>query len=89
MLANFDFCQENDAVGVEKIELTQTDDDPCDNELPCAPFCQCTRCPFSVIVPAFEEEQSVEPLLSDESIHETSESTRTIINSVWQPPKYS
>lgn len=88
LLANFDFCQEEYTMSAEQIELAQTDDESCDEELPCAPFCQCTRCPFSVIVPAFEKEKSAELPLSDAFTNETSGSPTTVVNSVWQPPKY-
>lgn len=88
LLSNFDFCQEEDAMSPGQIELAQTDDESCNDELPCAPFCHCTRCPFSVIVPAFEKEKSLELQLSAVSITETCGSTKTVVNSVWQPPKY-
>lgn len=88
-LTAFDLCGESDSCGSEnKIEITTKDTEKHQAESGvCSPFCNCSRCSFSVLVPEIIKATSltVFSLCNFKSLVDAAPTT--ISSSIWQPPK--
>jgi hypothetical protein len=89
-LSGFDFCKDDFAMGdgcKEKTGLVKTDQERKDKHEVCSPFCQCARCPFSILLP---QEQYVTLAYEPLKIRFPRSIARNptgISPPVWQPPK--
>ncbi|WP_370527289.1 DUF6660 family protein [Pedobacter sp. SYSU D00535] len=88
LFTGFDLCKDEESCGSKKqVELSRTQDEhPQDSDL-CSPFCNCTRCPFSVLLPqGLGALQSFHTLVPQYQKERSANPIR-VSPSVWQPPK--
>jgi hypothetical protein len=90
LLSGFDFCTDNEGINVgskEKTSLVKTAKAGTDKNEVCSPFCQCARCPFSVLLPSTQPSVlAYKPLKNKFSLTIAGDPTG-VSGSVWQPPK--
>ena len=69
---------------------THSDDEQA-HKAPCSPFCHCATCPGFATPRAFSYARPADPVTTDSSrrvFAYQAPSQRTVVLSVWQPPKY-
>ena len=90
LITGFDLCKDEDSyAGRQKTGFSKAANDAHEQSSACTPFCNCSCCPFSVIIPA-----GTTRLLADNTIIEKYENISSgtpiqIGSSVWQPPQFS
>jgi hypothetical protein len=90
ILTGFDPCKDKDIINsYTKIEVSKAGKENADKSV-CNPFCNCTRCPFSIVLP-----QQAPILLTHHPVRgifiitiDSGTPTR-ISASVWQPPQFT
>jgi hypothetical protein len=89
-LSGFDFCKDEQAINVgskEKTGVIKTAQTSKDSNEVCSPFCQCARCPFSVLLPVQQPYVAALEPLKDKFVFTNGGVPTGISLSVWQPPK--
>jgi hypothetical protein len=90
LLSGFDFCKDDeviDADGKEKTALVKIDREHQDEEEVCSPFCQCARCPFSILLPQKLLVNLPDQALKIKFLLPIAGDPTGLSASVWQPPK--
>lgn len=92
LLTGVDVCKEaSGCESGEKTELCKMEKDAHepdhDQELPCAPFCHCARCPFSIMIPV--QIANLNPIrLEGYNFNSILLGKPSDVSfSIWQPPK--
>lgn len=89
-LSGFDFCKDDQGINVgsnEKTALIKTAHTGGDKNEVCSPFCQCARCPFSVLLPLTQPRIVAYKPLKNKFLFIIGGVPTGISLSVWQPPK--
>jgi len=88
-LSGFDFCKDEAVVadGEEKTEVLNSGNGCTDEKEVCSPFCQCARCPFSVLIPQKLVAVEVYKPLETEFLFTIAGNPTGVSITVWQPPK--
>lgn len=90
LLAGFDSCKEASAgESNEKKELCKTENGDHDEEPPCAPFCHCVRCPFSIVIPVHMTNLHPIRVRGNEFDFILPGKPTNVSFSIWQPPKHA
>lgn len=90
LITGFDLCKDEESyINSQKTALSTAEENTHEQESPCTPFCNCARCPFSVVVST-----RTTGLLADitvgQKFHCVLPGTPIEMSaSVWQPPKFS
>jgi len=89
LLSGFDFCKDEAVVagGKEKTEVVKSGNGCPDEKEVCSPFCQCARCPFSVLIPQKQVTAEVYKPLETEFLFTIAGNPTGVSVIVWQPPK--
>lgn len=88
-LSGSDFCKDDfiNADCKEKTRLVKTDQESKDKNEVCSPFCQCARCPISIMLPQKQLVIVAYKPLEIKFLLTIGGNPTGISSSVWQPPK--
>jgi hypothetical protein len=89
-LSGFDLCKDDFVMKVDAKETTglaKTDQESKDKNEVCSPFCQCSHCPFSILLPQKQVVILAYKPLKLSFPRSISGNPTGISLSVWQPPK--
>jgi len=89
-LSGFDLCKDDFVMSAdckEKAGLVKTDQESKRKNEVCSPFCQCARCPFSILLPQKQLVIILYRPLRIKFLHTISGVPTGISSLVWQPPK--
>jgi hypothetical protein len=87
-ITGFDLCNDQEVYRNETaVENTEPGTDKHQDEAPCTPFCNCARCPFSVMLPSQGIEFHVLTIPVEKFSTYLGLKPLQIISSIWQPPK--
>jgi hypothetical protein len=89
LLTGFDLCK--DEVGSEGKKKTELKAGNSSNEQDsaCTPFCNCARCPFSVMIPTVITDLLIDNTLIRKFCSILPATPIEVSASVWQPPKFA
>jgi hypothetical protein len=91
-LTGFDFCKDEDVMALsckEKVQLVKSGKERAEQSEVCSPFCQCARCPFSIVLPQTQHFILIDQPLETNFTIPVSGIPTPISPSVWQPPKFA
>lgn len=90
ILTGFDFCKDEEIAtsnSGDKFELVNANIDHDEKGEVCSPFCNCTRCPFSVVLPQNAQDILVDEVMDRNLTFVDSGIPTQLSPSLWQPPK--
>ena len=89
LLSSFDVCAISG--GCTELEESQYqlygDENGQENTESCAPFCFCTHCICSIVIPEQVKVMSVIPAFKTEFLQSDESASQNTYFSIWQPPK--
>ena len=88
LMAGFNLCSEEDRCNEEQTNLvSKSNDAPEEKDRQCSPFCQCSRCPFSILLPANVINNPIIALSVNRFKYQPVSVPQPITPAIWQPPK--
>jgi len=88
--SGFDLCAEIKSCDSEnKTELSSSSDTHQQKSEMCTPFCHCSRCAFSIILPEKIKASSINAFSVDSFNSSQTVILTQISSSIWQPPKFA